>query len=396
MSSVPGEPGQADVRAVLGQVGAVRSADDQELGAGYPGQRPEQGLQRGPLVQVGGGEQPRPAVPLRHRALGGKGVGVDAPRDDPDRGPVHAQAGQVRGLGRVGGDHGGGAAPDGGLQPDPRGRGTVGPDPAAPFGDPERAELLYDGYVQVTGGGQGGQPARPAQRVHDVRALALPAAAQRAAEGGHPLQQAGVACSVAVGQDRPGIDVRDPHSVVQLGLIGQVRLMLLGEYGHLVTMRRELTGELAKSVVIAVWSGTGARAQRRRVLSYQGDLHLGGLLADESQSRCRQRKRKSGTSSARPAKTPCRVERACVVGTTCEKHIPLREFSNNPIRRTSFPQLSQLRRPPRCRRPGSGGRRWSAAGSWPPRPAGTPGRGRRPAGPVTGLPAAARARPRSP
>jgi hypothetical protein len=69
--------------------------------------------------------------------------------------------------------------------------------------------------------------------------------------------------------------VRDPHSVVQLGLIGQVRLMLLGEYGHLVTMGSKLTGELAESNVIAVWSGTGARTQRRRVLSYQGDLHVG-------------------------------------------------------------------------------------------------------------------------
>src|SRR5260370_23204097 len=113
--------------------------------------------------------------------------------------------------------------------------------------------------------------------------------------------------------------------------------MLLGEYGHLVTMGSEFTGELAESNVVAVWSGTGARAQRGRVLSYQGDLHLWGLLADEPQSRCRQRKRKkSGTSSARPAKTPCRVERACVVGTTEEKHIPLREFSNNPVRGRVF------------------------------------------------------------
>jgi hypothetical protein len=55
---------------------------------------------------------------------------------------------------------------------------------------------------------------------------------------------------------------------VQLGLIGQVRLMLLGEYGHLVTMGGELTGELAESDVIAIWSGAGTRAQRRRVLSY--------------------------------------------------------------------------------------------------------------------------------
>ena len=179
------------------------------------------------------------------RPLGGEGVGVDAPRDHPDRGAMHAQAGQVRGLGRMSGDHRGGAAPDGGLQPDPRGGGAVGLDPVAPFGDPKRAELLHHGNAQVAGGGQRGQPARPAQGVHDVRTLTLPAAAQRPAEGGNPLQQVSVAL-VAVGRDRSGIDVPDPHPVVQLGLIGQVRLVLLGEYGHLVTMGGELTGELAE------------------------------------------------------------------------------------------------------------------------------------------------------
>ena len=180
---------------------------------------------------------------------------------------MHTQVGQVGDLGRVSGDHRGGAAPDGGLQPDPRGGGAIGLDPVAPFGDPERAELLHHRYAQVAGGGQRGQPARPAQCVHDVRALTLPAAAQRPAEGGNPLQQVGVAL-ITVGYDGPGVDVPDLHPGMQLGLIGQIRLVLLGEYGHLVTMSGELTGELGQSDVISVRSGAGARAQRRRVLGY--------------------------------------------------------------------------------------------------------------------------------
>jgi len=57
---------------------------------------------------------------------------------------------------------------------------------------------------------------------------------------GHVIGELGAA--VNAGRGRPGIDMRDPHAVVQLGVIGEVRLMLLGEYGHLVTMGGELTG----------------------------------------------------------------------------------------------------------------------------------------------------------
>ena len=56
----------------MGQVSLGRAADDHQLGAGNPGHGPEQRLERLALGQVGRGEHPRAAVPLRHRALGVK------------------------------------------------------------------------------------------------------------------------------------------------------------------------------------------------------------------------------------------------------------------------------------------------------------------------------------
>src|ERR1700722_805904 len=57
------------------------------------------------------------------------------------------------------------------------------------------------------------------------------------------------------------------------------------------------------------------------------------FLADEGGSRSRQGSAKSGTRSARSARTACRIERACVVGTTREKHIRSQRKANT-IRRS--------------------------------------------------------------
>ena len=202
---------------------------------------------------------------------------------------MHAQAGQFGHLGGMGGDHRGGAAPDGGLEPDPRRGRAVGPHPVAPFGDAERAEFLHDRYALVASGGQRRQAAGPAQCVHDVGAVLLPAAAQRAAERRDPLEQASVA---AVGGDRAGVDVLDPDAVVQFGPVGQVRLVLLGVDGDLVTLAGQAPGELGKSDVVTVRAGADPRVQGSRVLGDKSDLHEGGLLADETLSRCRQREMK--------------------------------------------------------------------------------------------------------
>ena len=78
------ELGQLDVGVVAVQRRLVRPADDQELGTGDPGQRPQQRLERLALGQVRRGEQTRPAVPLGHRAFRGEQAGVDAPGHDPD------------------------------------------------------------------------------------------------------------------------------------------------------------------------------------------------------------------------------------------------------------------------------------------------------------------------
>ncbi len=82
----------------------------------------------------------------------------------------------------------------------------------------------------------------------------MPDAPQRPAEGGYALEQVGV---VLLGggsrlRDRAGVDVLDPDAIVKFGPVGHVHMLLLGVYGHLVTLPGEVSGELAESQVIAV------------------------------------------------------------------------------------------------------------------------------------------------
>jgi hypothetical protein len=93
-------------------------------------------------------------------------------------------------------------------------------------------------------------------------------APQRAAEGGHPLEQVSVVRVAGDVRDWPGVDVLDPDAVVKLGLVGQAGQKLLGVYRHLVTLPGELAGELAEADVVAVGAGARAGVQRRCVLGY--------------------------------------------------------------------------------------------------------------------------------
>ena len=68
--------------------------------------------------------------------------------------------------------------------------------------------------------------------------------------------------------DRPGVDVLDPDAGVQLGVIGEAGVALLGVDGHLVTLPGELAGEFAQADVVAVRAGAGAGVKGRCVLSY--------------------------------------------------------------------------------------------------------------------------------
>ena len=117
---------------------------------------------------------------------------------------------------------------------------------------PRELNSCTSGMPRSRAAASAGQAAGPAQRVHDIRAVALPEAAQRAAEGGHPLEQV---CVPGLGGglgDRAGVYVLDPDSGVQLSLVGQVGQVLLGVDGHLVTLSGQLAGELAEPVVVTV------------------------------------------------------------------------------------------------------------------------------------------------
>src|SRR6185437_2616333 len=180
--------------------------------------------------------------------------------------------------------------PDGRLEPDPGRRRAVRLDRAGlvpqarggpALGDAQGVEFLDYRDAEVARGGQRSQAAGPAQRVHDVGPVALQVAAQRAAEGGNLLEQVRV---IGFGGHRAGVDVLDPHALVQFGLLGQVGQVLLGVDRYLVTLAGELAGELTEPDVVTVRAGAGAGVERRRVLGYYGDLH-GGLSRYEP--RCR-------------------------------------------------------------------------------------------------------------
>jgi hypothetical protein len=139
--------------------------------------------------------------------------------------------------------------------------------------------------------------------VRDVRALTVEAAPQRVAEGWDPLEQVGVALLIVRVDRRSGVDMLDPHATMELGHVGQVRLVLLRVHGHPVTMAGEHASELGQSDVIAVRAGAGARTQRRRILGYQGDLHGVLSLADEPQPRCCRERRKMAPDPHAPRNT---------------------------------------------------------------------------------------------
>ena len=66
------------------------------------------------------------------------------------------------------------------------------------LGDAKGVERLHDRDAQVAGGGQGGEAAGPAQRVHHVGALVAPPLVQRLAERGHLGEQFGLVARVLV------------------------------------------------------------------------------------------------------------------------------------------------------------------------------------------------------
>jgi hypothetical protein len=81
----------------------------------------------------------------------------------------------------------------------------------------------------------------------------VPPGPQRSAEGGYPLEQAGVVLPGRRGRgDSSGVNVLDPDSGVQFGVVGLAWIIFLGVHGHLVTVAGEFAGELAQAHVITV------------------------------------------------------------------------------------------------------------------------------------------------
>jgi hypothetical protein len=87
--------------------------------------------------------------------------------------------------------------------------------------------------------------------VHDIGAVSVPAAPQRAAEGGHLRQEVGVA-TVTGDRNRAGVNVLDPDPGGQLGLIREAWVALLRVHRHLMTLASELAGKVGEPDVIAV------------------------------------------------------------------------------------------------------------------------------------------------
>ena len=245
-----GQPGQVTARLVLAQHRPRRAADDQQLRVGDVGQRAHGRLQAVP-AQVGGHrDQPRPLRARRDGAFGAEPDGVHAERHHADRGPRDAQAGEVGHLVGAGRDHRVRAAGHGPLEPAPGPRLGLGASPARPgravlpdvvaaLGGAQRVERLHDREAPVTGTGQRGQAAGPADRVHDVRLVPMPGVGQAERERPDVGQQG------LVGQHfgRAGRDVLDPHSAGQLVLVRQVRRVLAGVDGHVMVLAGQGLGQ---------------------------------------------------------------------------------------------------------------------------------------------------------
>lgn len=148
-----------------------------------------------------------------------------------------------------------------------------------PLRDAKRAECLHNRDAEIAGSHQGGEPAGPANGVHDIGPLTAPARPQRVTERGYVGQQFRVT-PLADDADR---DVHDAQAAAEFGAIRHVRLTLLRVHGHPVPLPGEDTGELAESGVVR------ARARRRAGAGVAWcatmAIFIGCLLAGESSSR---------------------------------------------------------------------------------------------------------------
>jgi hypothetical protein len=149
-----------------------------------------------------------------------------------------------------------------------------------PLRDAKQAECPPSRDAEIAGSHQGGEPAGPADGVHDSRLLTAPARPQRVTERGYADQQSRVT-PLARRADR---DVHDAQAAAGFGAIQHVRLTLLRAHGHPVPLPGEDTGELAESGVVQARARAGARVQGVACCATMA-IFIGCLLAGGSSSR---------------------------------------------------------------------------------------------------------------
>jgi hypothetical protein len=113
-----------------------------------------------------------------------------------------------------------------------------------------------------------GEPAGPADGVHDIRGLTAPARPARVTERGYAGQQFRVT-PLAGRADR---DVHDAQAAAEFGDPARPA-ELLRVHGHRVPLPGEDTGELAESGVVRARARAGARVSGGGMLRDDGDLH---------------------------------------------------------------------------------------------------------------------------
>jgi hypothetical protein len=139
---------------------------------------------------------------------------------------------------------------------------------------------LHNRDAEIAGSHQGGEPAGPADGVHDIRPLTAPARPQRVTERGYAGQQFRVTRLPAA-----PTGMRDAQAAAESGAIRHVRLTLLRVHGHPVPLPGEDTGELAESGVVRARARAGARVQGVACCATMA-IFIGCLLAGGSSSRC--------------------------------------------------------------------------------------------------------------
>jgi hypothetical protein len=150
-----------------------------------------------------------------------------------------------------------------------------------PLRDAKRAECLQNRDAELASSDQGGEPAGPADGVHNIRPLTAPARPQRVTE----REYAGQQYRLTPLADRADRDVHDAQAAAEFGAIRPVRLTLLRVHGHPVPLPGEDTGELAESRVVRARARAGARVQGVACCATMA-ICIGCLLAGESSSRC--------------------------------------------------------------------------------------------------------------